>query len=52
MTSLGFAPKEVKYIKITLQNGGTLRNGIDFVKDPNEKDVVQANIYLDEIEVY
>lgn len=50
--TLGFAPKEVKYIKITLQNGGTLRNGIDFVKDPNEKDVVQANIYLDEIEVY
>ena len=50
--TLGFVPKEVKYIKITLQNGGTLRNGIDFVKDPNEKDVVQANIYLDEIEVY
>lgn len=50
--TLAFEPREVTYLKVTLQNGGTLRNGIDFVKDPGSKEVVQANLYLDEIEVY
>lgn len=49
--SLSFEPAEATFIKVTIKNGGTLRNGIDCRRDtPGE--IIPANLYLDEIEVY
>ena len=49
--SLTFSPTEATFLRLTLHNGGTLRNGIDCRKDTPE-DIIQADLYLDEIEVY
>ena len=49
--SISFDPVEATYVKVKIQNGGTLRNGIDCRKDTPE-DIIQANMYLDEIEIY
>ena len=49
--SISFDPVEATYVKVKIQNGGTLRNGIDCRKDTPE-DIIQANLYLDEIEIY
>ncbi len=46
-----FAASDARYVRLTIQNGGTLRNGIDYRKD-NGPATIQANLYLDEIEVY
>lgn len=46
-----FTPTEVTSLKMIIKNGGTLRNGIDCRKE-GDKEVFQANLYLDEIEVY
>ena len=49
--AVSFNPTEALYVKLTFQNGGTLRNGIDCPRDtPGE--ILQANICLDEIEIY
>lgn len=49
--TLTFATVQAKFIKVIVKNGGTLRNGIDFVKE-GTKENVEADLYLDEIEVY
>lgn len=46
-----FEPIEATYVKLTLQSGGTLRNGIDCRKDSPEE-VIPSDLYLDEIEIY
>ena len=48
---LSFTPTEARAIKVIIKNGGTLRNGIDCRKE-GTKDIFQADLYLDEIEVY
>lgn len=49
--SLTFVPVQATFLKVTFQNGGTLRNGIDCRRDtPGE--IIQADLFLDEIEVY
>ena len=42
--SLSFSPTEAGYVKVTIRNGGTLRNGIDFKTDSPKK-LLQAEIY-------
>ena len=49
--SLSFSPTEAGYVKVTIRNGGTLRNGIDFKTDSPKK-LLQADLYIDEIEIY
>ena len=49
--SLIFAPTETRYIKLTIKSGGTLRNGIDCRKDTPEE-IIPADLYIDEVEVY
>lgn len=49
--SLAFEPTEAGFVRVTFKNGGTLRNGIDYRRDATPE-VVQADLYLDEIEVY
>ncbi len=46
-----FEPVEAQYVKIRIQGGGTLRNGIDCRKDTPE-DSILADLYVDEIEIY
>lgn len=49
--SLSFQPTEAQFVKVKIQNGGTLRNGIDCRKDtPGE--IIHADLYIDEIEIY
>ncbi len=48
---LTFDPTETEYIRLTIQNGGTLTSGIDFRTDV-ASGTVQANLYIDEVEVY
>lgn len=49
--SLTFEPTEATFVKVMIKNGGTLRNGIDCRRDtPGE--ILQADLYLDEIEIY
>lgn len=49
--SLTFEPTEATFVKVKIKNGGTLRNGIDCRKDTPEE-LIQADLYLDEIEIY
>lgn len=49
--SIAFEPTEAAFMKVKIQNGGTLRNGIDFEKS-NVADVIPADLWIDEIEVY
>ncbi|WP_321332769.1 glycoside hydrolase family 20 protein [uncultured Bacteroides sp.] len=49
--SLTFEPTSIRYIKLTIKNGGMLRNGIDCRKDSQEE-AVPGDLFLDEIEVY
>lgn len=48
---VAFDPTQAKVVKVIIKNGGLLRNGIDCVKE-GTKDTFQADLYLDEIEVY
>ncbi len=48
---LTFDPVEATYIRLTISNGGTLTSGINFCKDIGEG-TLQANLYIDEVEVY
>ncbi len=48
---INFDPVEAQYVKIRIQGGGTLRNGIDCRKDTPE-DIILADLYVDEIEIY
>lgn len=49
--SLTFDLTEATFVKVKVKNGGTLRNGIDYRKD-TPGDIIQADLYLDEIEIY
>lgn len=49
--SLSFQPTEAQFVKVKIQNGGTLRNGIDCRKDTPGK-IIHADLYIDEIEIY
>lgn len=49
--SLSFTPTEAAYVKVIIRNGGILRNGIDCKIDA-PVDSVQADLYIDEIEIY
>lgn len=49
--SIAFEPAEAAFMKVKIKNGGTLRNGIDFEKS-NVADVIPADLWIDEIEVY
>lgn len=49
--TITFTPVKANSVRMVISNGGTLRNGIDYMKD-NHQDVIQADVYLDEIEVY
>ena len=48
---VAFSPTQAKAVKVIIKNGGLLRNGIDCRKE-GTKDTFQADLYLDEIEVY
>lgn len=49
--SITFSPIQATYVRLTLRNGGVIRNGIDCRRDtPGE--IIQADLYIDEIEVY
>ncbi len=48
---LTFEPVEATYIRLTIGNGGTLQSGVNFRPDV-ATGTVQANLYLDEVEVY
>lgn len=48
---VAFSPTQAKVVKVIIKNGGLLRNGIDCRKE-GTKDTFQADLYLDEIEVY
>ena len=49
--SLTFQPIEAQFVKVKIKNGGTLRNGVDCRKDTPEE-MIQADLYIDEIEIY
>ena len=49
--SIIFHPVNASYIKVCIKNGGKLKKGIDFNPDNGPK-IVEAYLYLDEIEVY
>lgn len=49
--SLAFKTTEATFVKITIQSGGTLRNGIDCQRT-TQGDIIYANLFLDEIEIY
>lgn len=48
---VAFTPTQAKAVKVIIKNGGLLRNGIDCRKE-GTKDTFQADLYLDEVEVY
>ncbi len=49
---LSFTPAKSQFIRITLQSGGTIRNGIDCRKDNPTATILPSDLYIDEIEVY
>lgn len=49
--SLTFEPTEATFVKLKIKNGGILRNGIDCRKDTPEE-TIQADLYIDEVEIY
>jgi hexosaminidase len=49
--TLQCTPTEARFVKLVLQSGGTLRNGIDCRKD-SPADVIPSDMYVDEVEVY
>ena len=49
--SITFSPIQATYVRLTLRNGGVIRNGIDCRRDTPEE-IIQADLYIDEIEVY
>ena len=46
-----FAPTNALYVKMTFQNGGTLKNGIDYRRDTSDE-IIQADLSMDNIEIY
>ncbi len=49
---LTFTPIKAQYIKLTLESGGTIRNGIDCRRDNPTATTLPSDLYVDEIEVY
>ncbi|NCC08984.1 MAG: beta-hexosaminidase [Bacteroidia bacterium] len=49
--TVSFEPTEATYLRLKIKNGGTLRSGIDFMKEEG-KEVIQSELWIDEIEVY
>ncbi len=50
--SIAFSSTKARYVKLIIKNGGTLRRGVDFRKDLSDEEFTQANLYLDEVEIY
>lgn len=49
--SIEFEPAQATFLKVKIQNGGKLRNGIDFEKN-NGPAIIPAELWMDEIEAY
>ena len=49
--SIEFEPAQATFLKVKIQSGGKLRNGIDFEKN-NGPEIIPAELWIDEIEAY